>query len=384
MPRVSVIIPTYNRADMVGDAIRSVLDQTYADWELILVDDGSSDDTRQIVEAFADLRIRYIYQDNKGLPGARNTGIQAARGQYIAFLDSDDLFLPHKLEWQLDALETRPELGLVAGGHIEVDEQLHVLREVQPWHGHPTLKFQDWLFACPFCPSAPLVPRGELESAGLFDETMQRIEDWDLWLRMAHLGCAMDWIKEPVCYYRIHGGNMVRNVRLMKEGMVTMLEKLFSQPCLPAEIMALRDRAYANVYLNAAARAYAAGAVEEGKAWLTNAVELNPALLKGNPPRVLDSLASFALNPLAGDADAFMDMLMSNLPERDGIPRWSRRKARGLLHAVAAFEHYQRQAYKSVVREAISALSLDPSWLRNRGLISITGRSLVGILHYHD
>ena len=99
-PKVSVIIPTYNRADMVGDAIQSVIDQTYHSWELIIVDDGSQDNTSEVVAQFSDPRIRYIYQENKKLPAARNTGIRASSGEYLVFLDSDDLFMPDKLRAQ--------------------------------------------------------------------------------------------------------------------------------------------------------------------------------------------------------------------------------------------------------------------------------------------
>ena len=101
-PVVSVIIPTYNRAHLIGRAIRSVLDQTYQDWELIVVDDASTDDIPGIVKGFTDGRVKYIRHDeNKGAAAARNTGIQAARGAYIAFLDSDDEWLPEKLERQV-------------------------------------------------------------------------------------------------------------------------------------------------------------------------------------------------------------------------------------------------------------------------------------------
>jgi glycosyltransferase involved in cell wall biosynthesis len=363
---------------MVGDAIHSVLDQTYADWELIIVDDGSTDNTGDIIERMTDPRIHYVYQENRGLPGARNTGIRRAQGQYIAFLDSDDLFLSHKLSAQVAILEENPDVGLVASGYFEVDDQLRILRELQPWQKHPTLEFRDWLFVCPFCPSVVMVRKAWLVRADLFDERIKGPDDWDMWLRLAQQGCRMTWFKGPVCQYRLHGSNMVRDALFMKTGMLIMLDKLYAQPDLPGEIVALRDQVYANVYLNAAARAYAGGAVDEGKAWLTQAIDLNPALLAGDPPKVLDNLASFALSPLAGDSAAFMDRLMSNLPEREGLPRWSRRKARGLLHAVAAFEHHQGQDRAAAARNALSALVCDPGWVRNRGALSIIRRSLWG------
>ena len=128
MPRVSVIIPTYNRANMVGDAVQSVLEQSYADWELIVVDDGSQDNTRDVLADYSDPRIRYIYQENRKLPGARNTGIRAGTGEYVAFLDSDDLFTPGKLERQVAVLDRSPDVGLVASGWTEVDAQRNPLR----------------------------------------------------------------------------------------------------------------------------------------------------------------------------------------------------------------------------------------------------------------
>jgi glycosyltransferase involved in cell wall biosynthesis len=361
---------------MVCDAIQSVLDQTFADWEVIVVDDGSSDNTRQVIARYTDLRIHYIYQDNKGLPGARNTGIRNAQGQYIAFLDSDDLFLPNKLSAQAAALDARPALGLVGGGYFEVDRQLRVLRELRPWEKQPTLRFADWVMACPFCPSAPLVRREWLDKAGLFDENMRYIEDWDLWLRMSHLGCQMDWLKEPVCSYRIHGGNMVRHAVLMKNGMITMLDKLYADNDLPPGILALRGPAYGNIYLNAAARAFSASADNEGKDCLDNAFKHDLSLLNGNPPRFLSSLASFALSPLCNDADTFMYRLIGNLPESAGTLNWSKRKALSLLRATAAFDHYQHGEHKQAARKALSALALDPSWLRNRGLIAAAIHSL--------
>jgi glycosyltransferase involved in cell wall biosynthesis len=376
MPKVSVITPTYNRADMLGQAVQSVLDQDFTDWELIIVDDGSRDNTREVVAGFADPRIRYIYQENKGLPAARNTGIRNAQGQYIAFLDSDDLFLSHKLAEEVAILDGRPDLGLVACGHFEVDRNLRVLREMRPWQSHPQLDLTTWLLTCPLVVSTVLVRREWLERVGLFDEQMRYVEDWDLWLRLSYAGCRMGWLQRPVCCYRIHGSTMTRNVQLMKAGMLAMFDKFYAQPDLPAEALALREMAYANVYLNTAARAYAAGDVEEGKECLARAIALNPALRQGSPPRALDSLASFALTPSVNNAEAFMEAVVSNLPEGVGIPRYSRRKARGLLHAVNAFEHGRREERVAAARHALSALLYDPVWLRNRGLLSLVGRAI--------
>ena len=113
MPRVSVIIPTYNRAGYLCESIESVLTQTYTDYEIIVVDDGSTDDTEEVLQLWiADGTIHYVWQENRGESAARNHGIELAIGEYIAFLDSDDLFMPTKLEEQVAYLDNHPEVGM--------------------------------------------------------------------------------------------------------------------------------------------------------------------------------------------------------------------------------------------------------------------------------
>ncbi len=116
MPKVSVIIPTYNRAHFLCEALDSALSQTFKDFEIIIVDDGSTDNTKQVLEKYGS-RIYYIYQENKGRAEARNTGIRRAKGEHIAFLDDDDIWLPNKLEKQVFFLDARPDIGI--GRHVE-------------------------------------------------------------------------------------------------------------------------------------------------------------------------------------------------------------------------------------------------------------------------
>ena len=120
-PLVSVIIPAYNSADFIDEALKSVFDQTYKDLEIIVVDDGSTDDTRAVLEKYGD-RVNYHYQDNNGPASARNRGIKLARGKYIAFLDADDLWLPTKLEKQVALFKNRENLGFVTTGVCSFDE----------------------------------------------------------------------------------------------------------------------------------------------------------------------------------------------------------------------------------------------------------------------
>jgi len=375
---ISVIIPTYNRADMLGDALDSLRRQSHTDWEAIVVDDGSTDAIGEVMARYTnDARIRYIHQANKGLSGARNTGIRAAKGDYVALLDSDDVCLPDRLRNQLAVFQAQPTIGLVAGGCIETDRNLKPIRPVENWYGTPQLRLQDFLYTAPFCPSAVMARRECFERAGYFDESMKRAEDWDMWLRMVVTGCECMWLREPACLYRLHGSNMMRDAALMRDGMLTAFDKLYAHRDLPEDVRAQRNRVYANVHMNTAGRFYAAGDGEQGCASLQKAIQLNPEMVDGEPPQVLGSLASFALMPMSGDPAAFMDRVMSHLPENPVLAAWSPRRAQGLWHAVAAFEAAQRRERQPVIQHAMKAIWQSPVWLRNRGLLAITGRALL-------
>ncbi|MEJ5313047.1 MULTISPECIES: glycosyltransferase [Anaerolinea] len=375
MPEVTVVLPTFNRADMILDAIRSVQAQTFQDWEIVVVDDGSTDNTKEIIQALEDPRIRYLYQENKGLPGARNTGIRNARAELIAFLDSDDAFLPEKLAWQVQRMATQPDLGLVAGDVFFTDAHLKPLFEARAWESHPTLTLSDWVLGCPIIVSATMVRRVWLEKAGYFDETMRYVEDWDLWLRLSYLGCPMEWLSKPVTLYRIHGQNMAKHAALMKQGMLRMFDKFFSIPNLPSEILDLKDQAYAHAYLNGAARAFSAGDSIEGKNSLQNALRINPTLGIGDPPQALSSLASFAHSPQCHQPEIFLQSLIQGLPEE--VKHWKPQYIRAIFHATAAFEKVRQGKKKQVPVHALKAILFDPTWLKNRGLIAIALKSLI-------
>lgn len=184
MARVSVIIPTFNRADKVVRAISSVLDQTFTDFEIIVIDDGSTDRTKQAVARFND-RIKYIgHAANFGVSTARNTGIENSSAPFIAFLDSDDHWLPEKLAAQMRFFDTNPEAQVCQTEEIWIRKG----RRVNPRKKH--LKPSGDIFApslklCLVSPSAVMLRRSLLEKVGLFDENLPVCEDYDLWLRIA-------------------------------------------------------------------------------------------------------------------------------------------------------------------------------------------------------
>jgi glycosyltransferase involved in cell wall biosynthesis len=203
-PAVSVVVPVYNRARTLARALSSILAQTFPDFELIVVDDGSTDDSAGVAEGFGDSRIRVLrHPENRGVAAARNTGIGAARGNYVAFLDSDDEWLPEKLKIQIDALEAEPGTTRL----YCTDYFLHRIASGQESVRAPrplTMTQRDLLWGCGVSPGATLLaPRALFKAVGPFDETLTRFEDWD-WL----LRCTRRWplriVEQPLA--RVHTG----------------------------------------------------------------------------------------------------------------------------------------------------------------------------------
>ena len=206
-PRVSVIIPTYNRAGLLRAAIDSVLAQTFSDLELLVVDDGSTDDTQAMMRDFNDPRILYIRQENKGRSAARNVALARARGAYIAFLDSDDTYLPEKLALQVRYMDAHPDTGMVYTSAHCVDTAGKPLARdyIASVSGHI---YRDIAFFRPVTITLPtvMVRRALLERTGGFDEAMHRFEDTDMWRRLSKL-TVIDAMPAFTCNLLTHPGN---------------------------------------------------------------------------------------------------------------------------------------------------------------------------------
>jgi glycosyltransferase involved in cell wall biosynthesis len=276
-PRVSVIIPSYNHAHYVQDAIQSVLNQDYDDYEIIVIDDGSKDNTREVVARFGE-KIRYIWQENKGLPGARNTGIKAANGDLIALLDSDDTWLPGFLSATVARLEGDPRLGAVHTGFYFVDEHGQRLPQVST-ETVPDDQMYDRLLDGEFFVPAAVVTRREcFDRVGLFDEAFRGSEDWDIWLRVAR-AYRFAGIPTPLVNYRMHSSNMTKDPEYMLNYQLMVVEKHFGLPDgAPERWPPERQRAYAAVYRYAAQGFFLRGDKQLGQHYLRLALEANPAL----------------------------------------------------------------------------------------------------------
>jgi glycosyltransferase involved in cell wall biosynthesis len=371
MAKITVIIPTYNRANLVARSIESVLSQTYQDWELIVVDDGSQDETKEVVSRFTDPRIHYIFQENKKLPGARNTGIRASTGEYLVFLDSDDQISADKLALQSAVLDANSQIGLVCSGWYEVDLEGRVIKETRPWLTNPNLNIEDWLSNNPFIPPAVMVRRQFVIDVGLFDEQQFYVEDWDLWLRLSHADCQMAWVPGIVCFHTCHEGNMGRQAVQMSSGLFRLMDKFFAQKDLDNSLRQLEDKTLANAHLDAAIRYLAADNLNEACYHLKECIKRNPQLLEGTPPRVMESLASSALSVLVIDREKYIGALKSILGEVSPHFVYSTRQLLAMVEAAEAFETYSFGQRYQAKRHVIKTLALDVQWIRNRGLLGI-------------
>ena len=214
--KVSIIVPTYNRAHLVTQTIDSILAQTVKDFELIVVDNESTDNTEEVIKSYTDRRIRYFRHQNNGLVAVnRNYGISEANGEYIAFCDDDDLWMPEKLERQIRLLDLNKELGLVYSDSYIMDEngnlERHSLRSSSRLLRGNVF---DKLFQSNFIPMLTVIIRREvLSKVGGFDPKYVIAQDYDLWLRIAER-YPIDFIEEPLAKYRIHGGGVSRDREL--------------------------------------------------------------------------------------------------------------------------------------------------------------------------
>lgn len=288
-PRVSVVIPTFNHARYVVAAVDSALAQTRPPLEVIVVDDGSTDDTRDRLASYAG-RIRYIYQPNAGLSAARNAGIRAAGGGWVAFLDADDLFHPRKLELQAAAVVRHPDLALL-GAQSFSDEPVR-------WPDVPDdppvvrLRLPEVVIRTPFAPSSVLARRDVFDAAGYFEPGLRSVEDRDMWVRLAARG-PVARLDAPLCWYRQTPGSMSRNPDRMEAFDRLVIDRSFALPELRGRQW-LRRRAMAHMllassytYLQAGRPAAAAARAVRALAWYPAPLPAGETHVRFVRPRLL-------------------------------------------------------------------------------------------------
>lgn len=301
---VSVIIPAYNGDRYVSEAIESVLHQTNADsatdpetaigseinseidfktdpeinpeinFEIIVVDDGSTDRTQEILQAYG-TQIRSVYQENRGVAAARNRGLELAQGEFIAFLDQDDVWLPSKLALQVAGFQSNPEAGIVHSGWQLVDAERRFLSQIEPWHEFPILDLAAWLKRMPILLSAMLFRRTWLERVGGFDSRFTQACDVDLIQRLALLGCETAWVKQTLVLYRQHDRNDSRNTLIQAQESWAVRQQVFAAE-LPPHVRAIESECCYHLLVWIGWRLFHTGHLPEMKFYLQKALQYQP------------------------------------------------------------------------------------------------------------
>jgi len=379
MPKVSVLIPTYNAGEFICQAIDSVLAQTYTDFEIIVVDDGSTDDTRERLAAYGST-IRYVHQENRERSAARNHGIRLAGGEFIAFLDADDRWLPQKLAKQLVLLERQQELDLVyswAQAFYGDRQWPRILgTDFEKLEG---LEAFEGLLLGKSIPTLTVVARKKcLQDVRLFDEAIVIGEDWDLWLRIA-LQFRIGFVPEVLADYRLTGTfqpaqmarHRVQETRLHTVRKVVALAQE-QNLCLPA---GLADRALARAWWLGSLIDYALRDVSRGQLRCTRAIEHDIEFFR-TADAWIESLIAFAIHLYdtetpQQEAEEFISSVLDHLPEAAKPLQRSRRQAMGRLKAGYAFQALKQRDFVLARQLMRRAAMYYPPLLRNLGVVSI-------------
>lgn len=311
--RVSIIIPCYNGSRFIKETIESCINQTYQNIEIIVIDDGSTDNSANIVKQIIDDRIKYYYQTNQGLSAARNTGIIKSTGQFIMFLDADDTVLADKIERQVEWLNMHPDFDLVACNYLRSDAQGKILHQVGQTHGELLLK--DFLSRNPIAVHTAMIRKRGIPKHLFFDTTLKSAEDWDFWIRMLLSGSKFYRLPQALVTYRILENAMTSNVPRLVEMIVKVHEKTFVNPKFPSELLEKKDKILSLILAAGSARCFVQGHYEAGNTFLRQFLAISPyssainhTLVSRKIADMLNHLSIPNINSKIDEIDNYIDL----------------------------------------------------------------------------
>ncbi len=377
MPKVSILMPAYNGERYLRKAVESILGQTFTDFEFIIVDDGSTDKTSLILASFADPRILLLRnRANEGIVASLNRGLAVARGEYLARQDADDISLPKRLEKQVEFLDSHRDVGLLGTAYSVINQQgvpirhIAVRTETRDIQGH-------LLYENCFCHGAVMCRRSCLEAVGNYRDDLFPAEDYDLWLRIsehfhvANLSDALyQWRQGNASVSATHGASQQERVLHAIEG--ALARRTATRP----QVGLASGQALAQGYLFLATGQWALGALGAGRACLQEAIRLDEQLVEREFLHFVIKRTLFIQAGSGSDPTPslrFIDTAFRHMPM--GVVLKQKSQAVAQAYASAAFKAYEARDKGKVRRCALLALRHDPSWLRNRGIISIVARS---------
>jgi hypothetical protein len=388
-PLVSIIIPAYNHARFLPDAIDSALMQTYRKVEIIVVDDGSTDDTRVVAAGYG-YRIRYVWQENRGLSSARNTGLQLAKGEFVALLDADDIYKPEFVHTLLNILLADPTLD---GVHCSA-QTVDVVNEPLPQRigkGVEPDSFRAKLLEGGYFPPLCMFVRkycyDRLDQ--LFDESLTACEDWDMWLRFSTRYRILG-IDEPLVRYRVVPGSMSRDPERMIQNRTAVLRKHFEpKPDQQSGETAALDRALARSYLRGAIEHLQAGNEEQAAGYLRQAVLSHPKILGqletfyllGQGSQPMGFRNDFSTLKLDHNLPLLLTMLDRLFGDTEVAAKFSgfRRVAYARAFMALGLLSYGARRFKLARRLLLKAALRKPTVVFERQYASILVKTLLGV-----
>lgn len=455
-PLVSVIIPAYNQAEFLPETIQSVLNQTYRNFEIIVVNDASTDNTDEVMAQLRDPRLKYIvHEQNQRLSAARNTGINASRGEILFLLDADDLFHPEKLEAHVKFLNEHPEIGVSYNARFELNHSANTVREM--WRPPLSVTVKDLILTFPFAPSDTVVRREWAFKVGLFDPNVRTAEDTDFPCRLALAGCQFAGIDRALNYRRYHSGRGRKNLPGRIGDVEQVQAAVFADPRCPQEVRDLGRMAIKHHLIVIVSLALIQNETELAHKYVRELVALDPSVVQGNPCELVEFMLSECIADESVDHESLLKQVFDQFPpelsglsaqygwaiargwlwrgirvviwgrEAEGRAHFARAIERGagidealmqlttyhllgyetefgtdavmrvlsalgpLINQVAgrggdrleasylinrAFDGYHEGAYKRIPAMVMRAWRKDPSYLTNRGVLSVFLRSL--------
>ena len=313
-PLVSVVIPSYNQANFLPATIHSVLNQTYQNFEIIVVNDASPDNTDEVMKQFTDRRITYIvHEANQRLPATRNTGMRASRGEIIALLDADDLFHPEKLEAHVNFLNEHPEVGVSYNARYELNHSAETIREL--WRPPLTVSLVDLMLGFPFSPSDTVVRREWAFKVGLFNPEMGSAEDTDFPCRLALAGCKFAGIDRALNYRRYHAGRGRKNLEGRLNDVQRALAAILADPRCTEEARAVGGKALKHHMMVIVSLGLMQRETELAQKYLRQLVELDPHVVQENPCELVRFLLSELITDDSADHEAMLKSMFAQLPQ---------------------------------------------------------------------
>ncbi|MEO7705802.1 MAG: glycosyltransferase family A protein [Thermoflexales bacterium] len=384
-PRVSVIVPTFNRAAFLPQAIDSALAQGYDNLEIVVVDDGSTDGTRSVLEPYID-RIRYVYQENQGAAVARNTAIAASSGEFIAFLDSDDIWLPGKLQIQMEVARLRPDIGMIASHAVTLDASGNAksATPISPYQREGIVSIETNITQSPLPIDTLIVRRTYMPRDAPFRPGVQFFEDWEFCLRVA-AQTQIWFVAQILAGVRSHGEQATallasqERVEIKLQSRLRVLERVV--PLLPGDksrLLRFRSIAEAQGYAHASVATFVNCDHRLATSWLEKAIALDPDTW--NAAEQLGELVAHTAIVMEQrrserEAREFLGNVMKGLPPSFRHVYDLRSRIYGQFHAALSFLRFDAGEFRRVMPHVFAGWAYRPRLLSNRGLWSIWVRS---------